>query len=149
MFVGRIEEQKGVFDLLDACEEVLTDMPDVFLVYIGKGSVHEELQRRSERMGLKDKVRLLGYVNHDQIVGVMRRCFVVVAPTRKEFPEGRCMSAMEGMVMGLPVVAPDFGPFPYLVQDNVNGLLYKPNSRDDLRDKIILLLTGNDRYIRI
>lgn len=149
LFVGRIERQKGVFDLLEACAEILTDMPDVFLVYIGKGSAYEELQSSSVRLGLKDKVRLLGYVRHDHIVDIMRRSLMVVAPTRLEFPEGRCMSAMEGMVMGLPVVAPDFGPFPYLVQDDVNGLLYKSNSRDDLRDKIRLLLTDGDRYIRL
>ena len=50
------------------------------------------------------------------------------------------MSVMEGLVMGLPVIAPNFGPFPYLVKDRVNGLLYVPDSVEQLGRTIDLLL---------
>lgn len=149
LFVGRIEEQKGVADLLVACTEIFTTIADACVVYIGKGSALEQLQKSVEKMRLTDKVHFVGYMNHRQIIDIMKHSALVVTPTRAEFPEGRCMSAMEGMVLGLPVVAPNFGPFPYLVQHGYNGMLYEPNSISDLREKIILLLKNDEIYVKV
>jgi len=146
LYVGRIEKEKGVFDLLDACSEALSIMPDLSIVYIGKGSALEELKKTAERLKLTNKVRFLGYINHEKIVAIIKNSTLLVAPTRKEFPEGRCMSVMEGLILGVPVVAPDFGPFPYLIRHNINGLLYAPNSTPDLRKKIEGLLNNTERY---
>jgi len=149
LYVGRIEEQKGVIDLLKACAEVMRKYPDVHTVYIGKGSALEELIKTAEDLAVTDKVRTLGYMNHEKIVDVMKHSMLVVTPTRIEFPEGRCMSAMEGLILGIPVVAPNFGPFPFLVQDNFNGLLYEPNSVSNLREKIMMVLEDSDLYKRL
>ena len=50
------------------------------------------------------------------------------------------MATMEGLVMGVPVVAPDFGPFRYLVVHGENGLLYEPDSVEDLQQCIFKLI---------
>ena len=73
---------------------------------------------------------------HENLADLICESTVVVTPTQSQFPEGRCMATMEGLVMGIPVIAPDFGPFPYLVKHNVNGLLYKPDSVNDLQNKL-------------
>jgi len=149
LYVGRIEKEKGVCDLLEACAGAFSMISDVHIVYIGRGSALEKLQKEVERLKLSDKVHFLGYINHEKIVDVMRRSAILVTPTRVEFPEGRCMSAMEGLVLGLPVVSPDFGPFPYLIQHDYNGLLYEPNSITDLREKIIILIKDAKQYDRL
>jgi glycosyltransferase involved in cell wall biosynthesis len=46
------------------------------------------------------------------------------------------MVVMESMVVGVPVIAPDFGPFPFLVKHRGNGLLYTPDSVEALRDAL-------------
>jgi glycosyltransferase involved in cell wall biosynthesis len=61
---------------------------------------------------------------------------MVVTPTRSEFPEGRCMVVLESLVLGVPVVAPDFGPFPYAVRHLVNGVLFEGGSRQALRQSL-------------
>ena len=96
-------------------------------------SLLKEIASRS----LNNRVIILGYINHDKLVTLLRKCRVLVTPTHKSFPEGRCMSAMEGLVMEVPVIAPDFGPFPYLVNHGVNGLLYKADHVDDLKGKLV------------
>ena len=50
------------------------------------------------------------------------------------------MVVLESLVLGVPVVAPDFGPFPYAVQHLVNGLLFEAGSRDALRQSLALTL---------
>jgi glycosyltransferase involved in cell wall biosynthesis len=50
------------------------------------------------------------------------------------------MVVLEAQVLGVPVVAPAFGPFPYAVQHRVNGLLFKAGSEEDLRRNLDLAL---------
>src|SRR5207245_2045471 len=71
---------------------------------------------------------------------------VVVTPTQTVFAEGRCMSAVEALYCGTPVIAPDFGPFPFLVKHGQNGLLYQPDSIPDLRAKLEQLWSDNEGY---
>lgn len=50
--------------------------------------------------------------------------------------EGICKAVLEALIMGKPVVAPDYGPFPYIVRDRREGLLFTQDSVDDLTFKI-------------
>ena len=59
------------------------------------------------------------------------------------------MVVMESLVLGVPVVAPDFGPFPYLVVHGKNGLLYRPDSINDLAQKLDMILDNDELYIRL
>jgi glycosyltransferase involved in cell wall biosynthesis len=42
------------------------------------------------------------------------------------------MVVLESLVLGVPVVAPRFGPFPYAIEHDVNGLLFEPGSSEAL-----------------
>ncbi len=137
LFVGRVEQNKGVFDLLNAFDKI--DIPDLSLVYAGDGAALDGLKEAVAKENFRDRVFCLGKVPHEKLGKLMRNSFVVVTPTRSEFPEGRCMVAMEALVAGAPVIAPQFGPFPYLVNHLDNGLLYLPDDVDDLSQKIRML----------
>jgi glycosyltransferase involved in cell wall biosynthesis len=88
-------------------------------------------------------------IPHDQIPYLIRDCYVVVTPSRSEFSEGRCMAAMEGLVMGKPVIAPGSGPFPFLVKDNQNGLLFHPDSTDSLYKRINQIVKDKELYAQL
>lgn len=140
LYVGRIVREKGVFDLLDAFHSIVATSRLAHLVYAGDGSDREALFRRTEELGLVDCVHFHGAVPRHEIGALIGRAWVVVTPTRSECPEGRCMAAMEGLAMGVPVVAPDAGPFPYLVRDGDNGLLFEQDSMDALVGALCRLL---------
>lgn len=149
LFVGRIEKNKGVFDLFDACKNIGATYERLKLVYVGAGSALALLQELVKSGQLQEKVQLLGRIDHHYLGSIMKQCSILVTPTWSSFPEGRCMAAMEGLVMGLPVIAPDFGPFPYLVEHEVNGLLYTPDSVDKLQKSILTCLENRDLYRRL
>ena len=69
----------------------------------------------------------------------MRACSTVVTPTPRA-DEGRCMAAMEAIAVGIPVIAPDAGPFPYVVRHEDNGLLYATDSVASLQTALARLL---------
>lgn len=144
LYVGRMEKDKGVFDLLAACKQILRTDPLLVLLYIGTGNALPVLKMQVQRYGLSDQVVFLGKQPHALIGLFLQKAYVLVTPTRDNFPEGRCMSAMEGLFYHVPVIAPNFGPFPYLVTHGENGLLYRPNSASDLGKQLQLLLDNKE-----
>ena len=131
-FIGRLHCEKGVFDLLEAFCKLRAKGVAAGLVYVGGGLEEASLRQDIRRRGVADEVLLLGNLPHEHLPAVIRHSSIVVTPTRPEFPEGRCMAALEALVLGVPVVAPRFGPFPHVIDDGVNGLLYEPANTEAL-----------------
>ncbi len=74
---------------------------------------------------------------------------MAVTPTRLGHAESRCKAAIEPIVFGIPVIAPDFGPFPYLIENESNGLLYAPDSVPELRDCLVRVLRDDALHQRL
>ncbi len=148
LFIGRLEASKGIFELLDACEDRLKKS-DIRLTYAGDGSDARGLLQLIKDLNLSQKVKMLGMVPHARLAEVIQNSTVVVTPTRSNFPEGRCMATMEGLVMGVPVIAPDFGPFQYLVNHGENGLLFEPDSVKSLKQCIFKLIDDKEHYRKL
>jgi len=149
LFVGRMEKNKGIVDLFNACKNIGKKYQQLRLVYVGDGEASSLLEGLVEASSLQERVKLLGRIEHEQLGSLMQQCDLLVTPTWSSFPEGRCMTAMEGLVMGIPVVAPDFGPFPYLVEHNINGLLYAPDSVKDLESSILKCVANSELYTKL
>ncbi len=149
LYVGRIEAGKGVFDLFNACVELLHKDSNLRLIYVGTGSNIDQLKEKIEAENLQNQVVLLGSKPHDEIPVIMQECDILVAATRTFIGEGRCMSVMESMVAGTPVIAPNHTAFPFLIKDGVNGLLYEPDSANDLNKKISKVLYDDSFHFRL
>jgi glycosyltransferase involved in cell wall biosynthesis len=143
MYVGRIQANKGVLDLLRAFQACVSAQPQLpaCLVYVGTGRDDGPLREAVTSSGLEQRVRLLGSVAHAQLPALMRQATVIAAPTQPELGEGRCMVVLEAMALGVPVVAPDFAAFPYAIRDEVDGLLYPPGSVTALSDRLARVLS--------
>lgn len=146
LFIGRMREEKGIFDLLAATTERLRRDQHLRLLYVGGGLDTPRLEKEIKRLNLEEKVILMGYLEHDKVPQLIKQCKLVVTPTRSSFSESRCKSAIEALVLGKPVVAPNFGPFPYVFQHRKNGLLYTPDSVADLKKNIEMALSDSDLY---
>lgn len=148
VYVGRVEEDKGALDLLNAFEQVRTKLP-CELVYVGEGGALDLLNARAEQSPWRNDIKVLGPMPHRAALEVIHRGAVVVTPTQRRFPEGRCKTAMEAFLLGRPVIAPRFGPFPYLVKDGINGKLYEPDSLNDLAASMQAVAMSGLEYQRL
>jgi glycosyltransferase involved in cell wall biosynthesis len=122
LFLGRVERDKGVFDLLDAIPALRALLPDVRLVCAGAGDL-ESVARYAERLGIEEAVSLPGWVGPAEKQSLLERAAVLVLPS---YAEGLPMSLLEAMAAGVPVVASGTGGIPDLVADGVNGFLCAP-----------------------
>ncbi len=135
-FIGRVQHSKGIFDLLNAFSKLREIVLGVGLVYVGEGKDWDNLREQVDESGFTDDVFLMGKIEHCFLPNIIRKSTLILAPTRPELGEGRCMVVLESLVLGVPVVVPNFGPFPYAVNDEVNGLLFEPGSELSLLSKL-------------
>ena len=101
-FIGRIEENKGVFSLLEIAER-LRHRDDIAFDVCGDGSGMPLLQERVAQAGLGNKFILHGFCNRPQLVSVLSRVHLGCIPTR--IIEGMNQAAVEFVLAGRPIVA--------------------------------------------
>ena len=111
MFAGRVERNKGVFDLLDVMAGLHADCRrKVLLEICGGGTALSELMAEVSRRELQGCINVLGQLNSSDMRSAYERCHVVVVPTTADFPEGLNRVVVEGVLSGRPVVATDVCP---------------------------------------
>jgi glycosyltransferase involved in cell wall biosynthesis len=123
LFAGRIEHEKGVFDLLEAFHTYRARHPGQ-LVFYGDGGARQALQQAAQASPYAADIAVRGKAPQHEVFAAIAGATATVTPTRSTFPEGRCMTVLESLAMGTPVIAPNFGPFPYALTDRVNGMLF-------------------------
>lgn len=138
-FLGRVEASKGIFELLDAFSSLAERFPDADLCYVGGGGDLERLRALVDKRNLANRVYCVGRVSHGEIWSYLERAYVLVTPTRSGL-EGNPMTVLEGLAAGAPVIGPNAGPFPFMIHDEVDGLLFEVDSVRDLRRKLEAVL---------
>ena len=112
--MGRLHENKAFDVLLDS----LVAVPNAYLVLAGEGPLREVLEKQAEKIGVRARVRFLGW--RDDTAALLKACDVFVCPSRHE-PLGNVV--LEAWAQGVPVVAADsLGPG-ILIEHQINGLL--------------------------
>ncbi len=135
VFVGRLEPQKGVGELLDAYERVRRVMPDVVFALIGDGVWKErvaEAAARSEGHLLAPGARPLA-----EIARWLTACDVFTLPS---WMEGTPNVVLEALASGRPAVATRVGGIPDVLGDPRSGILVEPRDAASLASGLLRAL---------
>ena len=124
-FAGRLVPYKGLGYLLEAFSALCKKRTDLRLVLLGTGSLIGDLRRRVRMMHLDELVRFVASVSEEELPRFYAASDVVVMPSRSR-SEGFCISALQGMACGKPIVATRVGGVPFLVRDGETGILVEP-----------------------
>ena len=143
LFLGRLGQRKGIFDLLEAVARLSPDFPQLELLCGGDGDA-DAVNRRAEELGIQDRVRLLGWVRGQEKQALLASAGVFVLPS---YHEGLPMSILEAMAAGLPVVSTRVGGIPDAITSGKEGFLIEPGDVDALEDSLRRLL-GNPELAR-
>ncbi len=131
--VGRLVHLKGQSLLVDAVAELARRGVDARVVLIGDGPKRESLAAQARRLGIADRVELLGSVGQDEIRDHYGAAQVFSLPS---FAEGVPVVLMEAMALERPVVTTRIMGVPELVEDGVSGRLVAPGRLDELVDAL-------------
>lgn len=100
LFVGRLDPQKGLTDLLTAAPRFLDRLPKHDLVLVGDGPLSHALRLQASALGIGDRVHFGGW--RDDVPSVMAASDLFVLPSHWE---GMPNALLEAMGSALPVVA--------------------------------------------
>lgn len=118
--VGRFSPEKGHLILLDAFAALHETHAQARLVLAGDGPMRAEIEARIASLGLRDAVRITGWVTSDQVRAELRAARALVHPS---FTEGLPVVIMEAMAERRPVLSTYIAGIPELVRPGETGWL--------------------------
>lgn len=134
--VGWLTPIKGHRYLIEAAAGMLPTCPHLHVMIVGSGELRDELAAMGRRLGVGDRVHLLGH--REDVEACLAAMDIFVLPSLNE---GMGRALVEAMAAGLPVVATKVGGVPAVVQDRHNGLLVPPGNASALADALRSLLS--------
>ena len=125
---ARLSEVKGHDDALDAAK----NLPGILFLFAGEGERRAHIERRVADENILN-IKLLGFVEAiDEIENITD-----VQVSASFGTEAASLSLLRGMSLGIPTVASDFGGNPFVVENGINGLLYKTRDVPALTEALL------------
>ncbi|MDH3256195.1 MAG: glycosyltransferase [Nitrospinota bacterium] len=146
LYVGKLNEKKGVIYLLKAFQLISQDQSDCHLVIVGTGLLDRALRRESERLKLDSRITFAGQQGKEAVKNYFQAADLVVVPSIIDSTgetEGLPVVLLEALACGKPVVATRVAGAPDVIVDGHNGFLAKPEDGKDLADKMKQALKAN------
>jgi glycosyltransferase involved in cell wall biosynthesis len=144
LFVGRLDERKGLRYLLAALPLVLAKYP-IRLRIVGKGILENEIKSQCHAMGLNDVVDFLGFVSKEELADEYAGCDIFVLPAiidSKGDTEGLGIVMIEALAHQKPVIASAIGGIVDVIHSGITGLLVPEKDPEALAQAILTLLSN-------
>jgi len=136
LFVGRIGLEKSIDVLIRGFSRAIHRDKEIQLVLVGDGPNRKEMETLSETLGVRERVRFLGKIPHQELLasGLIHhaRAFVTASVT-----ENQPMTVIEAICCGLPLIVPQVPSMEELSENN--ALFFPPRDADALGERILQL----------
>lgn len=145
---ARLTALKGINFLLLALSSLKNENWNLWVS--GDGPQREELERLSETLGIRERVRFIGKTSYQETQQLMASAKFLVQPNVG--PESFGLSVAEATALGVPVIAFDVPAINEIIEHNRNGLLVEranvkalsESIRSLLRDELTLKRLGSE-----
>ncbi len=144
LFVGRIVEDKGIFELINA----VAKKPNLFhLTIVGDGP---DLAKCKNMIALKkvNNIIFTGQLAHSEISEAYNHSDVTIVPSNNYY-EGFPRVIMESWYHGKPVIVSDVGGIKAFVKNETNGLIIDRGSSDSIFNALNRLYSDQELYDRL
>ncbi len=143
--VGRLVPWKGFRALINVCNALRNDYPDLRLKVVGDGPEHAELSSQIDHLHLQDVVQLVGRKSHDETLRYIAAADVFVLNSGYE---GLSHVLIEALQLGVPVMASRKGGNPELVVPGKTGVVFEYNNFEEIMQQLRAMLGGTVRVDR-
>lgn len=132
--LGRLGKRKGTYDLINAIELVVKDIPDLKVYLAGDGEI-EEVKRVVQQKKIVENVKIIGWIGFEKKLDILRKSVVLLLPS---YNEGLPMAILEGMACGKGIISTTVGAIPEVINEK-NGILINAGDIKGLAYAIIKL----------
>ncbi len=149
--VSRLEKRKGHDMVLRALPLVITKIPNLLYLIVGRGPERGPLLRIVNELRISERVEFLDYVSSEDLGPLYEISDAFIIPSRtisngtiKDF-EGFGIVFLDANTFAKPVIGGRSGGIPEAISDGESGLLVNPEDEHDIAKKIVSLLS-DERY---
>jgi len=140
VFCGKFETKKNPLLLLRAFNKMA--QPNVHLIFVGNGALENTMKEEAKNNKL---IHFLPFQNQSFMPAVYRLGDVYCLPSQGP-GETWGLAINEAMASGKAIVASDkVGCAVDLIQEGINGYIFKSNNQQDLLEKLILMSSSKEQ----
>ncbi len=142
-FIGRINRDKGIEELIKAFVEYYKINEKIHLLIIGPDDNDGRIKKEILDSGKNHKgITFIGYTNEVQkYLGIID---ILVHPT---YREGFSLVIQQAMAMGIPVITTDIPGPSEVIEKDLSGLLIPPKNVKKLKEAIEYLVNNKDKRL--
>ncbi len=137
-FAGRLIDNKGVADLLQAVKNV---QEDFILFIIGDGAQKQNLKKLAKKLDIQNKIIFFGFKKQSEVIGIMKISDIIVNPS---YTEGLPTMLIEASLCKKAIVATDVGGTSEIITSKDDGILIEPKNIPQLTKSIQLLINNEN-----
>jgi glycosyltransferase involved in cell wall biosynthesis len=138
--VGRLAEVKDQISLIEAFNVVHKKIPNTFLMLVGDGPMRNKLNNKIIEFKLEEHVKITG--NRNDVPELLNLFDVFVLSS---LSEGTSVALLEAMSSGIAPIVTCVGGNPSIVDNNINGILFRPEHVEELAENLINILQNDEK----
>lgn len=140
LYLGRIDREKGIFELLDAIKKLKQETTFKFFVNIvGNGADLNSLRTHAQAINISEHVNFLGSINDQEFIKKLYSAAdIYILPT---YHEGFPRTLYEAMIFGTPIITTFVGGITAIMKDGYNCFQIQPKSIDSIYNKLSEVMT--------
>ena len=132
-YVGRLSEEKGVSNFIEAIPSIIKKNPHIKFLIIGDGPLNVKLVNYISKAPA-NKIKFLGWIPHNELPTYLNEIKLLILPS---YIEGLPNILLEAMACGTPVLATSVGAISSLIVNEDTGFILVNNSPDIISEKIL------------
>lgn len=137
LFLGAIIERKGVYDILQAINDIKNEIPKGWKILFYGPLPDKKFLNKIKTLNLDNCVEYLGYLSAEKFKTVFGDISFNLLPS---YNEGLPMTILEAMSYGIPSITTEVAAIPELITNGSDGLLQQPGDVKTLERNIIKLI---------
>jgi glycosyltransferase involved in cell wall biosynthesis len=142
LYLGRIDEKKGIEILLESFKEIKQMFPETILVLAGFGNDEyvQKIKKLVKKLSLEKVVRITGYVTEQEKLECYKHAQIFTLTSKDDI---RPRAVQDALTMGIPVLITENCDYPEVEEYNA-GRIVKFNKKDVEKNMIEMLQNKNE-----
>lgn len=141
LFMGWIERNKGIIELLEAVSIYRNKLQGVKFIICGGGSKIGDVRKYIKSKNLDKFFIVKGWVSGKEKMLILRQSDILILPS---YREGLPNVILEAMASGCAVIANSVGSIPDVIDNSINGILLDSNDPSDIGESILTLVQDGE-----
>ncbi len=148
VFLSRVMEEKGIFDLLECVNTINKNNIQVTLDIYGKLDFDKDQKMKFSKLISFNGITYHGVVPYEKSIKVLSMYDLFVFPTRFYY-EGTPGVIVESLIAGTPILTSGFPQVHHLLKNNFDSIFYEMFNTGELKEKLLYIIGNKDVLQRL